>query len=251
MVQSKAELKREIAALTQRMAQLGAGSRGRGGGRGRRRRGGGARAAGGVPAGGASNPTPVTAGGGRRRRRNRRGGMGSSIGNGGKITITRDELLVTVATTTGKTESLFSKLLKPGPDLMPFLFRLGACYQRIRWRSFAVTWRPAVGTNTNGIITYGVAYNNQKILDRMGVTSLTPVNDHAVWQSGRPTPLVVPQNMLMTRAWYELNGTGTDPFDQAIGTFYCSFTHDKSDASASRGEFWVRYTVEMEGTNNA
>lgn len=177
--------------------------------------------------------------------------MGASIGNGGKITISRDELLVTVATTASKGESLFKKLLKPGPDLMPFLYRLGACYQRIRWRAFAVTWRPSVGTNTNGIITYGVAYNNQDIKDRMGVTSLTPVNDHAVWQSGRPTPLVVPQSMLMTRAWYELNGSSTDPFDQAIGTFYCSFTHDVAQTAASRGEFWVRYTVEMEGTNNA
>lgn len=250
MVQSKADLRKEINQLTNRLAQMGGGPSGRG--RGRRRRGGRGGAQGGVPAGGASNPTPVTAGRGRRRRRRRNGsGIGSSIGNGGKITISRDELLVTVATTAGKTESLFKKLLKPGPDLMPFLFRLGACYQRIRWKAFAVTWRPSVGTNTNGIVTYGVAYNNQDIKDRMGVTSLTPVNDHAVWQSGRATPLVVPQSMLMTRAWYELNGTDTDPFDQAIGTFYCSFTHDNAALPSSRGEFWVRYTVEMEGTNNA
>lgn len=249
MVQSKADLRREISQLTNRLAQMG-GSRG-GRGRGRARRRGGGSSGGGVPAAGTSNPTPVRAPGGGRRRRRRRGGMGASIGNGGKITISRDELLVTVATTAGKGESLFKKLLKPGPDLMPFLYRLGACYQRIRWRAFSVTWRPSVGTNTNGIVTYGVAYNNQEIKDRMGVTSLTPVNDHAVWQSGKNTPLVVPQNMLMTRAWYELNGSNTDPFDQALGTFYCSFTHDVAQTAASRGEFWVRYTVEMEGTNNA
>lgn len=246
MVLSKAELKREVERLTQRVAGLGA-AKSRGGRRKRNRRGGGAQPSG-IPAGGASEPRPVRA---RSSRKRKRGGMGASIGNGGRIVITRDELLVTVATTASKADSLFKKLLKPGPDLMPFLYRLGACYQRIRWRSFAVTWRPAVGTNTNGIITYGVAYNNQEIKDRMGVTSLTPVNDHAVWQSGRPTPLVVPQNMLMTRLWYELNGKDTDPFDQALGTFYCSFTHDVKNQAESRGEFWVRYTVEMEGTNNA
>lgn len=250
MVVSKAELKREVNALANKLANCNTNGR-RKGNRKRRPRGARAANSGNVASGFASQPNPVVASSGRRRNRNRRNGMGASIGNGGRIVLTRDELLVTVATTANKTESLFSKLLKPSSDLMPFLFRLSACYQRIRWRSFHITWRPAVGTNTNGIITYGIAYNNQKITDRNGVTSLTPVNDHPVWQSGNPTPLVVPQNMLMTRNWYELNGTGTDPFDVAIGTFYCGFTHDSAGASASRGEFWVRYTVEMEGTNNA
>jgi hypothetical protein len=192
----------------------------------------------------------VVVGTGRRRNRRRGQGIGTSIGNGGRIVLTRDELLVQVVTTANKTESIFHQLLKPSAGLMPFLFRLGSCYQRIKWRSLSVTWRPAVGTSTNGLITYAIAYNNQEIKDRIGVTSLTPVNDHPVWQSGQSTPLVVPSNMLMTRTWYQLNGS-SDSFDQAVGTFYCALTHDSATAAESRGEFWIRYTVEMEGTNNA
>lgn len=163
----------------------------------------------------------------------------------------RDEMILSVATEASKTETVFSRVLKPSSDCMPFLFRLAACYQRIKWRSMSITWRPAVGTSTNGLITYGIAYNNQSITSRNGITSLSPVNDHPIWQSGSSTPLVVPSNMLMTRKWYELNTNTKDPYDQAVGTFHVGLTHDSKGAAEPRGEFWIRYTIEMEGTNNA
>jgi hypothetical protein len=164
--------------------------------------------------------------------------------------MSRDELLVQVTTTASKLESVKGLELKPSAALMPFLFRLASCYQRIKWLSFQVFWKPAVGTNTNGIISYGIAYNQQAITTRAGVLSLTPCNDHAVWQSG-PQPLRIPPNMLMTRKWYVLNSTGSDKFDESVGSFYFGLTHDSENAAKARGEFWVRYTVEMEGTNEA
>jgi len=114
----------------------------------------------------------------------------------------------------------------------------------------AILWKPAVGTNTNGIISYGVAFNNQSIKSRAGVLSLTPCCDHAVWQ-GTGAPLVIPADMLMSRKWYVLNATGEGKFDESVGTFYFGLTHDSEGAAKSRGEFWVRYSVAMEGTNEA
>ena len=165
--------------------------------------------------------------------------------------LTRDELLVTVATTASKTESVFTKPLVPSAGVMPFLFRLSSCYQRIRWLRAHITWRPACGTSTNGIITYGVAFNNSgSVTSRDLVAALTPCNDHPVWQSSGNAPLVIPGDMLMSRKWYALNSTATDRFDETLGTFCVGLTHDSSNA-ASRGEFWISYTVEMEGTNPA
>lgn len=244
MAVSKAELKRELNKITSRIANT------RIGGAKKKKK----KTNGGVPAGSTSVANPVRSARKRNSRGGRRGGgIGPSIGNGGRIVLSRDEFLYTVSTVPQRGESFQSKLLRPSADLMPFLYRLSACYQRIRWRALSITWRPAVGTNTNGIVTYGIAYNNQSLSDRHGITSLTPVNDHAVWQSGQNCPLVVPNNMLMSRLWYELNkqtGASTDAYDQAVGTFYSAVTHDAHPVEQVRGEFWIRYTVEMEGTNN-
>lgn len=176
--------------------------------------------------------------------------MGTGIGNGGRIVLSRDELLVQVKTTAGRGESVFSVDLKPSSGVMPFLFRLASCYQRIRWLRAHISWRPACGTNTNGIISYGVAYNNTKsISTRELVTSLTPCNDHAVWQSTGVAPLIIPSDLLMSRKWYALNSTGDDAFDAQMGKFYVGLSHDTISTAESRGEFWISYSVEMEGTN--
>lgn len=53
----------------------------------------------------------------------------------------------------------------------------------------------------------------------------------------------------MSRKWYALNSTGDDPFDMQMGKFYVGLSHDEETAAKSRGEFWISYTVEMEGTN--
>lgn len=181
--------------------------------------------------------------------RSRRGGGGNSIGNGGRIRLQRDELLLQVKTDLDKTETVFGKDLYPSAGVMPFLFRLSTCYQRIRWLRASISWRPACGTNTNGIISYGVAFNNARgITTRELVTSLTPVNDHPVWQSSGNSPLVIPGEMLMSRKWYALNTTGADTYDQQVGKFCVGLSHDSGKAEA-RGEFWISYSIEMEGTN--
>lgn len=241
---NSSQLKREIAVLQRRLANvsISANTSNAAPKKGRRRRRGGNGNGGGsapVPAAYTANPRPARARGGR-----------AQVGTGGRIVLTRDELLVTVATTADKGESVFSSELKPSSGVMPFLFRLSSCYQRIRWLRAHITWRPACGTSTNGIISYGVAFNNSAtVTSRDLVTALTPCNDHPIWQSTGVNPLVIPSELLMSRRWYLLNVTKTDPGDQGMGRFCCGFTHDVESTARSRGEFWISYTVEMEGTN--
>lgn len=232
------KLKREIAALQRQLANVQVRPK-----RTRRgRRGGAPQQSGGVPAACVSNPRPVQA-------RSRRG-AGARIGNGGRITLTRDELFCSVVTTPAKAETSDTKNVYPSTTTMPFLFRLASCYQRIRWVRASISWRPACGTGTNGIISYGVAFNNtHKIATRDDVTSLTPCNDHPVWQSSGASPLTIPSDMLMSRRWYMLGSGNTDTIDSQPGRFAYGLTHNSSQTAEARGEFWIHYTVEMEGTN--
>lgn len=57
--------------------------------------------------------------------------------------------------------------------------------------------------------------------------------------------------MLMSRKWYALNTDKADAFDKGMGKFCVGLTHDGESVAKSRGEFWISYTVEMEGTNPA
>lgn len=241
-------MRRAISSLTKQVESLQvrngpAPANGRKGNRRRRRRGNGA---GGVGASGGNIPAAYASA----PRNSRQKRNASQIGNGGRIRLQRDELLCTVATSEKTAETVFQKALVPGPGLMPFLFRLSSCYQRIRWLRAHITWRPCCGTSTNGIISYGVAFNNTRAVStRELVTSLTPCNDHPVWQNSGNAPLVIPGEMLMSRKWYALNTNGADAYDQQIGTFCVGLSHDQTEGKESRGEFWISYAVEMEGTN--
>lgn len=96
------------------------------------------------------------------------------------------------------------------------------------------------------MITYGVSFNKAGLRSRAAVAALTPVKDHAVWQTSQP--LVVPKEMLMTRQWYVLGDSQTDDFDRAVGCFHAGVSFDSSPSKFVRGEFWISYTVELEGT---
>uniref|UniRef100_A0AB38ZKG1 Capsid protein n=1 Tax=Suncus murinus ribovirus 4 TaxID=3139578 RepID=A0AB38ZKG1_9VIRU len=236
---ARQRLQKEVAALQRQLANTTLQT----GKRKRKRRGGGNGGSSSVPAAMCSSPQVKAKG------RAKRGG--SSVGNGGRIVLSRDELLVTVATTKSVTESVFSKDLVPSSGVMPFLFRLSSCYQRIRWLRARITWRPSCGTSTNGIISYGVAFNNStSITSRDLVVALTPCNDHPVWQSSGSSPLNIPAEMLMSRKWYPLNAKA-EANDISMGRFCVGLTHDSGETPQSRGEFWISYSVEMEGTNPA
>lgn len=228
-------LQKEVAAINRKIASMNVSTPAKSRG-GRRRRG---TRGGGIAAAERSNPNP-----------NRGRGSARAIGNGGRIFIQRDEILSTVKTTQGTEETVKVVDLTPTSGLMPFLFRLSSCYQRMRWQRAHITWRPSCGTATNGIISYGVAFaGGQKITSRALVASLTPCNDHPVWQATGTTPLVIPQDMLMTRKWYSIGDA--DAFDKQFGRFCYGLSHDNDARPQTRGEFWISYAVEMEGTNPA
>jgi hypothetical protein len=197
-----------------------------------------------------------------RRRRNPVGGLPPSIGNGGQITITRCELLfaVRVPADSKVVEHLGAIVLAPSaaegdlPVAMPFLFQLAKAYSRIRWLDMAVEWRPACGTTTNGIITYGARLMDQakdgKLqlpASRIAVSALYPVNDHPVWQTSK---IRIPAKLLQSRLWYATDTSRVadgDLFDTAPGTLEYGLSVDASTTARVYGEFWVSYRAQLDG----
>lgn len=119
-------------------------------------------------------------------------------------------------------------------------------------------WRPAVGTSTNGLVTYGVRFMDDRTAkstdaSRVAISGLYPVCDHPVWQSSQ---LVVPQDLLMSRAWYatvpKLGDTpdpgAADSIDLAPGTLAIGITAPEMATAALVGEVWVHYTATLDGT---
>ena len=129
----------------------------------------------------------------------------------------------------------------------------------MRWNKVCIEWRPAVGTTTNGIVTYGVRLmddltrvdgNPQLPASRATVSALYPVNDHPVWQGAT---LVVNKDLLMSRKWYATKSTSgvasnVDNLDLCPGTFLYGIDHDADVKANFYGEFWITYSVTLDGT---
>lgn len=206
-----------------------------------------------IPGAEGGNPNLMVFGGGRARRR-RRANIGN-IGNGGRIVLTRCELY-SQATVKGNSTSLYGDVpIYPSTanaNIFPFLQNLSNVYTRLKWERMEFEWRPAVGTTTNGIITYGVRLmddNANPPTSRIAISALSPVNDHPVWQSSN---MIVPSELLQSRKWYAIARSGTgvvnpDRVDLGPGSLQYGLTVDSSTADRMYGEFWINYTVTLDG----
>jgi hypothetical protein len=245
-----------IQSLSERMANLEVGN---GGGRRRRRRGRQSRGyttGSNIPAAEGAPRVLVPSTGGRRRRGRGRMGLGPNIGNGGQICITRTELFesITIPKDAAGTSKPFlsSYLIAPiattGEPKLPFLANLARVYTRYRWESLTFSWRPGVGTTTDGSVTYGVKLMDADVAknpsSRIEVSALYPVNDHPIWQGSN---LPVAKSLLQSRLWYATYGS-IDPVEQGPGTLQVGIAHDALTADKYVGEFWITYTVTFDGT---
>lgn len=191
------------------------------------------------------------------RRRNRGSGISPNIGNGGQVTLTRCELFSALNVDAGKGFVGISTPIQPSTDVMTYLYRLCQCYTRLRWNYLNIQWRPACGTTTNGCITYGIRLmddrNNPTTppTDRKTVSALTPCNDNPIWQGSN---FDVPKRLLMTRTWYGTTpvsqASGLDLLDLSPGTLMAGAQTSVSQSALFLGEFWVSYSVTLDGTRS-
>lgn len=170
----------------------------------------------------------------------------------GEVIISRRELLKDL-TTANKGEQVLI-----APANLPWLKNLAKVFERVRWLSLVIEYRPAVGANTAGTVAIGVDWMSQSAnvvhrdgllvrdleeVSKSNVLACTPSVDAPVWQ--RIPSLVVPASRLQSRQWYEVvdSVTSTTNFIDVSPGFVAFYT-----TAANAGEIWLSYKVHLSGT---
>lgn len=161
----------------------------------------------------------------------------------GSIRIRRKEFLGQVkGNTTGTASSYYSL----SPTSFPWLKNLAKSFDRYKWHSCVIYWKPAVATTQAGIFIMGLDWDSQTTatLDMEWVAALTPVSEVPVWQMCQ---LVAPPSKLMTRKEYFITGdTKADQVDLTPGYLAWSVSSKLDDVV---GHLWVEYDMTLFGTN--
>lgn len=132
----------------------------------------------------------------------------------------------------------------------PYLKRLAAAFQRVRWRRLALTWHATSGTTKDGAIimafdsSWSVDAAQPAKSDRATVASLTPIIDFPGWSPNRK--LVVPANLLKGSV-----GTGMFVIGDTVKDLAGPGQFVVHNIGSCTGEIWVEYEVEFLGTKPA
>lgn len=176
----------------------------------------------------------------RKKKRKAKGpaaGVGSRALAEGTMRIHRTELVVSADKVGGK---FFLT-----PDGFTWLKSMSKLFERYRFHSLLIEYRPLVGTQTAGAITFAVEWviagSPDKTKTRQVIASFTPCMDGPVWNAMN---LRLPANQLQSRPWYSVQ-PGSDPLEGGPGTLWWQYNVPPATDS---GEFWVTYDVTLQGT---
>lgn len=135
------------------------------------------------------------------------------------------------------------------PLQFPWLKGVANSFDKFKFLSLKIHYRPAVGTGVAGALSFGIDWDSQlkDPVDYSYVSSLTPVNDVPVWQMAS---MVVPSNKLMSRKEYFVHGNAKiDDIDTAPGYLVYSSTATAT-AKLVIGHFWADYDIVFSGTTS-
>lgn len=173
------------------------------------------------------------------RRRRNRGNRANAINAEGMITLTRKELLTTI---TADKDGNSTKSVALKPASFTFLKNIGSSFERSRWLKMSVVYKPAVSMTAAGLVAMGVDWDSKGTgTTREAIAAYTPSSTFAVWQDTERNPLTLPPARLQSRQWY----THDSASDWGPGTLAIQAT---GTASATLGEIFVTYTIQMMGT---
>jgi hypothetical protein len=178
------------------------------------------------------------------RRKRRKNKPGKSLSSEGTLRLSKSELIGTV-TTGGDGKGHGS--IPIAPDSFGLLKSLMRSFERICWHAVSVSYRPAVGTTSGGLITYGVDWDSKgDAADRSSISAYTPCATHAIWADNSARPMVLPAGKLQSRLWYLPDAAQV--IDRQPGDVVYAV---QGPASTSVGEFWIKYSVTLSGTRPA
>lgn len=192
-----------------------------------------------------STMAPLVVSTGKKKRRSKKNG--NNVGEG-EIVFSRVELLRTLKSVPNQTSS--GDWVNIEPDSFPLLKNLSKVFERVQWITLDFFWKPAVGTQYGGLISYGMDWDSlDTVASRARVTSYTPSQTQALWEDNQARPMVIPSSRLMSRQWY-LPDSG-DLIDRQPGRFVVAADHQSAPSQIILGEVWARYKVKFSGTRPA
>lgn len=224
----KKAINKQIAKLQQDVARMSVRTPGGGG----RRRGGTVRAI--------APTTTIVANVSKQTRRKRNVGNNQSLAT---VTLARSELLKVIKTTSVKTGASVIKII---PSNFNLLNNIAGSFENVVFNKMHFYWKPAVGTTTNGMVSYGIdyAFKATESKDRLWCSGLTPNFSHAIWCDTSGRPLVVPTKSLKTRLKYIIDAEKSD--DATFGQLLIAW--DAGVENTTLGEIWCDYNITLSGT---
>lgn len=180
------------------------------------------------------------------RRRNKKSKLSVQAGLG-TLTLQRREFMRSVSV--GAKGAVALDYVDIVPKSFSFLKQF-TMFDRVKWNKLHVFYKPGVGANYNGFVSYGVlwGFDKAKPSDRAGISSLTPNMSHAVWVDGEARPLVCPPQKLQTRPWFTPDDS--DAVETGPGRIIVAAESPSNTAATDSivGELWVDYSVTLTGS---
>lgn len=194
---------------------------------------------------GASQPAVVSVtGSGGRRRRKKRGVVQNGIGT---ITLQRREMLSAVKV--GAKGSLVMSHIDIVPDSFVFLKQF-KMFDKVKWNKLHVFYKPGVGANYNGFVSYGSlwGFDKDNLSKRSDISALTPNMSHAIWVDGESRPLICPLSKLQTRPWF--SPLASDKTEKGPGRLFVAAESagNQNTTEDTVGEIWADYSITLTGS---
>lgn len=164
------------------------------------------------------------------------------ISKSGEVEISKTELLGSIKVDANKTSASGSYKLQVSD--IPYLKKLGACFERIQWFSLRVMYKPATSMTQAGLVSMGMDWNWSNAQNtRKTIACYTPTATNAVWKENSFT---CPRKMLQSRAWYSTQED--DTVDAGPGLIAWAVDAAGGTAGLTVGEIWIVYKVVLAGT---
>lgn len=127
-----------------------------------------------------------------------------------------------------------------------YLKNIGKCFERIRWLSVRVIYKPAVAMTTAGMVSFGVDWNwSGQATTRKTISSYTPTVGTTVWKEAQ---LVLPASRLQSRLWYSI--ATPDTVESGPGQVCWAVDASGGQSGLTVGELWIEYRVLFSGTTS-
>lgn len=181
----------------------------------------------------------------RRKRKKPNSGL-MAMSSQGQISLARRELLGTVSL--GKSSASATGHFDLIPDTLAFLKGVFKNFDRVKWLKLNVYYKPAVGTTYGGMVAVGMDWDfKSEDVGRSKISAFTPSQTFAAWADTESKALVLPRDKLMSRTWYIPASESWS--DKGPGKLHWAAEGTADSGGKTLGEFWIDYSVVMDGTN--